>query len=214
MPQNSFQPPSFGGNKWRAEFPYLDVNVAGGSVIYLDNGASTQKPRAVIDRMAELVAHEYANIHRGIHELSNRATAAYEAARTRSAKFLNAPQEECIVFTRGTTQLINLVANTWDEAHIEAGDTILFTELEHHSNLIPWQQLAQRKRGRNRSGCRFPDAAGEAEDIRVPAYLEYHGDHHSCGLVLRDGPRRGSCDAHQCGTKRSTHPRGCSADRL
>lgn len=131
--------------RWRREFPYLEVEVAGRPVIYLDNGASTQKPRSVIDRMAELAAHEYANVHRGIHELSNRATAAYEAARTRTAKFLNAPQEECIIFTRGTTESINLVANTWGEANITAGDTILLTEMEHHSNLIPWQQLAQRK---------------------------------------------------------------------
>ncbi len=146
MPPNSTSSPSFDVNRWRAEFPYLDVNVAGRPVIYLDNGASTQKPRVVIDRMAELAAHEYANVHRGIHELSNRATAAYDAARTRSAKFLNAPQEECIIFTRGTTESINLVANTWGEAHIQPGDTILLTEMEHHSNLIPWQQLAQRKR--------------------------------------------------------------------
>lgn len=131
--------------RWRREFPYLEVEVAGRPVIYLDNGASTQKPRSVIDRMAELAAHEYANVHRGIHELSNRATAAYEAARTRTAKFLNAPQEECIIFTRGTTESINLVANTWGEANITSGDTILLTEMEHHSNLIPWQQLAQRK---------------------------------------------------------------------
>lgn len=132
-------------DRWRREFPYLDVEIHGVPVMYLDNGASTQKPRAVIDRMAEFAAHEYANVHRGIHELSNRATSAYESARHRVATFLHAPGDDCIVFTKGTTEAINLVANTWGESQVEPGDTILLTEMEHHSNLIPWQQLALRK---------------------------------------------------------------------
>ena len=135
----------FDVTRWWREFPYLDVEVAGRPVIYLDNGASTQKPRAVIERMAALARHEYANVHRGIHELSNRATAAYESARVRSAEFLNAPGPDNIIFTRGTTEAINLVVNTWGEMHVGGGDTILLTEMEHHSNLIPWQQLARRK---------------------------------------------------------------------
>ena len=129
----------------RADFPFLEVEIGGQPIAYLDNGASTQKPRAVIARLAEFTAHEYANVHRGIHELSERATAAYEAARRRAAEFLGAPQPENIVFTRGTTEAINLVANTWGETHVRPGDTILLTEMEHHSNLVPWLELARRK---------------------------------------------------------------------
>ncbi|MDD5199951.1 MAG: SufS family cysteine desulfurase [Terrimicrobiaceae bacterium] len=132
----------------RADFPFLQVEVNGRRVAYLDNGASTQKPRAVIERMAGFSAREYANVHRGIHLLSERATAAYEAARERAAEFLGAPQPECIVFTRGTTEGINLVANAWGEANVRAGDTILLTEMEHHSNLVPWIELARRKGAR------------------------------------------------------------------
>jgi cysteine desulfurase/selenocysteine lyase len=132
----------------REEFPFLDVEVNGLPVAYLDNGASTQKPRAVIERMAEFAAHEYANVHRGIHELSERATAAYEAARTRAAAFLGAPTPESIVFTRGTTEAVNLVVNSWGEENVQAGDTILLTEMEHHSNLVPWLELARRKGAR------------------------------------------------------------------
>ncbi len=132
----------------RAQFPFLDVEVNGLPVAYLDNGASTQKPRAVIGRMAEFAAHEYANVHRGIHELSERATAAYEAARARAAAFLGASEAESIVFTRGTTEAINLVAGSWGEANVRAGDTILLTEMEHHSNLVPWLELARRKGAR------------------------------------------------------------------
>jgi cysteine desulfurase/selenocysteine lyase len=132
----------------RAEFPFLDVEVNGLPVAYLDNGASTQKPLEVIDRMAEFSAHEYANVHRGIHELSERATAAYEAARARAATFLGAPEPESIVFTRGTTEAINLVVGSWGEANVQAGDTILLTEMEHHSNLVPWLELARRKSAR------------------------------------------------------------------
>lgn len=149
----------------RGEFPFLEVEVAGKPVIYLDNGASTQKPRVVIDRMAEVAAHEYANVHRGIHELSNRATAAYEAARARAALFLNAPSEDCVVFTRGTTESINLVANTWGEQNVQAGDVILLTELEHHSNLIPWQQLAARKSASLRFVPVLENGAGLDADV-------------------------------------------------
>lgn len=132
----------------RNQFPFLDPPTGGRAVAYLDNGASTQKPRAVIERMAGFAAHEYANVHRGIHDLSERATAAYEAARSAAAKFLGAPHPENIVFTRGTTESINLVARTWGEENVRAGDTILLTEMEHHSNLVPWLELARRKNAR------------------------------------------------------------------
>lgn len=117
----------------------------GRRVAYLDNGASTQKPRAVLDRLDHFAALEYANVHRGIHELSERATVAYEAARAAAAGFLGAPVPENIVFTRGTTESINLIANAWGESNVKQGDTILLTEMEHHSNLVPWLELARRK---------------------------------------------------------------------
>ena len=129
----------------RRDFPILDQEVHGKPLVYLDSGASSQKPRQVIDAITHYYEHDHSNVHRGIHELSNRATAAYEAARERTARFLNAHSPEEIVFTRGTTESVNLVAATWGERHVQAGDHILITELEHHANLIPWQQLAKRR---------------------------------------------------------------------
>ena len=128
--------------RWRLEFPFLEGN---NPVAYLDNGASTQKPRAVIERMRDFAGHEYANVHRGIHELSERSTAVYEAARERARSFFNAASAESIVFVRGTTEAVNLVAASWGGANVRPGDTILLTELEHHSNMVPWQQLAARQ---------------------------------------------------------------------
>ncbi len=132
----------------RRDFPILDQTVHGKPLVYLDSGASSQKPRQVIDAISHYYEHDHSNVHRGIHELSNRATAAYEGARERTARFLNADTPNEIVFTRGTTESVNLVAATWGERHVGAGDTILLTELEHHANLIPWQQLAKRKGAR------------------------------------------------------------------
>lgn len=128
----------------RRDFPILDQQVHGRPLVYLDSAASAQRPRAVLDAMMRYYEHDHANVHRGIHELSNRATAAYEAARARAARFLNASSPEEIVFTRGTTESINLVATAWGNRHVRAGDVILLTELEHHANLIPWQELAHR----------------------------------------------------------------------
>ncbi len=128
----------------RKDFPILDQQVHGKPLIYFDNAATSQKPHAVIDALVHYYEHDNANVHRGIHELSNRATAGYEAARTRSAKFINAKSAEEIVFTRGTTEGINLVASSWGAKNLKSGDVILLTEMEHHSNLVPWQLLAQR----------------------------------------------------------------------
>src|ERR1043165_3039863 len=128
----------------RADFPILDQQVHGRPLIYFDNAATSQKPRAVLDALRHYYEHDNANVHRGIHELSNRATMAYETARTRAAKFINARSADEIVFTRGTTEGINLVANSWGAKNLKAGDVILLTEMEHHSNLVPWQLLAQR----------------------------------------------------------------------
>jgi cysteine desulfurase/selenocysteine lyase len=128
----------------RKDFPILDQEVHGQPLIYFDNAATSQKPRRVIDALVHYYEHDNANVHRGIHELSNRSTCAFEAARTRAAKFINARSAEEIIFTRGTTEGINLVAATWGAKNLQPGDVILLTELEHHSNLVPWQMIAQR----------------------------------------------------------------------
>mgnify|MGYP001553146686 FL=1 len=128
----------------RKDFPILDQKVHGKPLIYFDNAATSQKPRAVIDALVHYYEHDNANVHRGIHELSNRATNAYEAARARAAKFINAKSADEIIFTRGTTEGINLVAATWGAKNLKAGDVILLTEMEHHSNLVPWQLIAQK----------------------------------------------------------------------
>jgi len=128
----------------RRDFPILDQRVHGKPLVYLDNAATSQKPRAVIDALTRYYERDNANVHRGIHELSNRATSGFEAARTRVAQFLHAASADEIVFTRGATEGINLVAATWGDANLKAGDVILLTELEHHSNLVPWQMLARR----------------------------------------------------------------------
>lgn len=128
----------------REDFPILQQQVHGKPLVYFDNAATSQKPRSVIRSLVHYYEHDNANVHRGIHELSNRSTGAFEAARARTAKFINAGSADEIIFTRGTTESINLVANTWGTKNIKAGDVILLTELEHHSNLVPWQMLAQR----------------------------------------------------------------------
>jgi len=128
----------------RTDFPILDQKVHGRPLIYFDNAATTQKPRAVLDTLIQYYERDNANVHRGIHELSNRATAAFEAGRSRAAKFINARTADEIIFTRGTTEGINLVATAWGSKNIKPGDKILLTEMEHHSNIVPWQLLAER----------------------------------------------------------------------
>ena len=128
----------------RADFPILHQHVHGRPLIYFDNAATTQKPRAVLDALRSYYESDNANVHRGIHELSNRATASFEAARSRAARFVNARGPDEIVFTRGTTEGINLVANVWGQKNLRRGDKILLTEMEHHSNIVPWQLLAER----------------------------------------------------------------------
>jgi len=132
----------------REDFPILHQKVNGQPLIYFDNAATSQKPRAVLGALNRYYEQDNANVHRGIHELSNRATAAFEAARSRAARFVNARSAEEMVFTRGTTEAINLVATAWGESHIQSGDVILLTEMEHHSNLVPWQLLAGRRGAR------------------------------------------------------------------
>jgi len=128
----------------RADFPTLHQQVNGQPLVYLDNAATTQKPRVVLDALQDFYLHHNANVHRGLHALSMRATDAYEAARARTARFINAADPAEIIFTRGTTESINLVAASWGGANLKPGDVILITEMEHHSNLVPWQLIAQR----------------------------------------------------------------------
>jgi cysteine desulfurase/selenocysteine lyase len=128
----------------RDDFPTLHQQVHGKPLVYLDNAATAQKPQVVIDTLSRFYEHDNANVHRGLHALSNRATEAYEGARARVAKFINAADPAEIIFTRGTTESINLVAASWGAANLKRGDVILLTEMEHHSNLVPWQLVAQR----------------------------------------------------------------------
>jgi cysteine desulfurase/selenocysteine lyase len=128
----------------RNDFPILSRSVHGKPLVYLDSTASSQKPRAVIDAMNVYYETYNANVHRGVYEISEEATAAMEKARVKVARFLNARQGKQIIFTRNTSEGINLVAYTWGNTNIKAGDLIILTEMEHHSNLVPWQLLAQR----------------------------------------------------------------------
>ena len=137
-------PKSIDWSALRKDFPILDQQAHGHPLVYFDNAATSQKPRAVIDALVHYYERDNANVHRGIHELSNRSTNAFEAARERLRKFLNARSTEEIIFTRGTTEGINLIANAWGGKFIKAGDVILLTEMEHHSNIVPWQILAER----------------------------------------------------------------------
>ncbi len=144
MPSEASPPGSqgFDVDAVRREFPILEERVNGKQLVWLDNAATTQKPRSVIDRLAYFYAHENSNIHRGAHTLATKATDAYEDARCKVATFLGAPSSDSIVFTRGTTEAINLVAQTWGREHLGPGDEILVSHLEHHANIVPWQLLA------------------------------------------------------------------------
>lgn len=135
--------PPFDANLLRKDFPILRELVNGRPLIWFDNAATTQKPQAVIDRIAYFYQHENSNIHRAAHELAARATDAYEDARETVRRFINAPSVSNIIFVRGTTEAINLVAKTWGKKHLGAGDEIVISHLEHHANIVPWQQLCQ-----------------------------------------------------------------------
>ncbi|MGI9124505.1 MAG: family 2A encapsulin nanocompartment cargo protein cysteine desulfurase [Mycobacterium sp.] len=126
----------------RADFPILRETVNGKPLIWFDNAATTLKPQAVIDRLSYFYAHENSNIHRAAHELAARATDAYEEARDTVRRFIGAPKDEQIIFVRGTTEAINLVAKSWGAKHLRAGDEIVITHLEHHANIVPWQMIS------------------------------------------------------------------------
>jgi cysteine desulfurase/selenocysteine lyase len=134
----------------RAQFPILSEAAHGHSLVYLDNAATTQKPRAVIDALSGYYETSNANVHRGVHMLSERATAAFEAARTEAATFLGAAHTHEIIFTRNATEGINLVAHSWGGANLSTGDEVLISEMEHHSNIVPWQLACERTGARLR----------------------------------------------------------------
>ena len=134
---------NFPVEKIRADFPILAEKIRNKPLVYLDNAASCQKPQAVIDSIVHLYSHDYANVHRGVHTLSVRSTDKFEGARTKVKDFINAASEKEIIFVRGATEAINLVAQTYGKANIKAGDEILITAMEHHSNIVPWQMLCE-----------------------------------------------------------------------
>ena len=143
--------PAFDALSIRADFPALDQLVHGKPLVYLDNAATTQKPRAVIEALAHYYERDNANVHRGVHVLSERATVAYEKAREAVRAFMNARSVAEIVYTRNATEAINLVARAWGDANVRAGDDVLITAMEHHSNIVPWQQLCARTGARLRA---------------------------------------------------------------
>jgi cysteine desulfurase/selenocysteine lyase len=149
----------------RSQFPILAQRVNGKRLAYLDSAASAQKPRAVLDAMTAFQETAYANIHRGVHTLAERATMAYEGARARVARFVGADDPAEVVFVRGTTEAVNLVANSWGAANLKPGDAVLVTALEHHANIVPWQLLA------GRTGLRLiPCPVTDAGDVDLAAW--------------------------------------------
>ncbi len=127
----------------RSQFPILQEQIRGKQLVYLDNAATCQKPQVVIDAISHFYSHDYSNVHRGVHTLSERATKKYESARKKVQHFINAESSDEIVFVRGTTEAINLVAQTFGKANVGKGDEILITAMEHHSNIVPWQMLCE-----------------------------------------------------------------------
>jgi cysteine desulfurase/selenocysteine lyase len=144
-PQGLAPAAAFDVHAVRRDFPTLRERINGHQLVWLDNAATTHKPQAVIDRLAHFYAHENSNIHRGAHAMAARATDAYEAARESVRRFINAPEVEEVIFVRGATEAINLVACSWGVQHIREGDEIVVSHLEHHANIVPWQQLAKAK---------------------------------------------------------------------
>ena len=136
----------FGAEKIREDFPILWTKVHGKPLVYLDNAATTQKPQAVLDTLMRYYTEENSNVHRGVHFLSQVATQAYESGRTRVRQFLNASHDREIIFTRGTTEGINLVAQSYGRKHLRAGDEVIVSAMEHHSNIVPWQMICEEKR--------------------------------------------------------------------
>lgn len=140
---NTDIPTAINWDKIRSQFPVLDQEINGKKLVYLDSGASSQMPYSVINRINQYHSNEHANVHRGIHTLSQKATDAFEATREKVKAFINAEHLEEIIYTTGTTDSINLVANSYGRTHFKEGDEILITEMEHHANIVPWQLIGE-----------------------------------------------------------------------
>src|SRR5664280_1681831 len=140
----------FDVEKIREDFPVLKQKIHGKPLVYLDSAATAQKPLAVIEAIRKFYEVDCANIHRGVHELSQRSTAAYEETRIKAKRFLNARAKNEVVFVRGTTEGINLVASSWGRKNVKEGDEIVISALEHHSNIVPWQMLCEERGARLR----------------------------------------------------------------
>ncbi|MBO8442087.1 MAG: cysteine desulfurase [Firmicutes bacterium] len=153
-------------SKLRKDFPILDQKMNGEPLVYLDSAATTQKPKQVIDAINNYYLHDNANVHRGVYELSERATNQFEQVREKVRKFINAKSEREIVYTRGTTDGLNMIASTYGEAFIHEGDEIVISYMEHHSNLIPWQQLALRKHAKLKYIDMLDDGELDIEDAK------------------------------------------------
>lgn len=166
MPIAQPQIASFDVEKIRQDFPALNQEVHGRPLVYLDNGATAQKPKVVIDRIVEYYSRENSNIHRGVHYLSQHATDEYERARTLAQTYINAAHTHEVIFTRGTTESINLVAATWGITRLSAGDEVLISTMEHHSNIVPWQMLCEQ-----RGAYLKVIPINEAGEINYDAYL-------------------------------------------
>jgi len=149
-PVREAAPPAFDVRRIREDFPILKQKVYGKPLVYLDNAATSQKPQRVIDAILHFYTQDCSNVHRGVHLISERATRAYEEARVKIQHFLHAAEHREIVFVRGTTEAINLVAQTYGRQHVQAGDEVLITAMEHHSNIVPWQILCEEKGARLR----------------------------------------------------------------
>src|SRR6056297_1844961 len=142
-PATTLAKPNFDVEAIRADFPILDQEVYGKPLIYLDSAASAQKPRQVVETIRDVYEHDYSNVHRGIHYLSQRCTDRFEAARETVARFLKVKDSDNLVFTKGATEGLNLVAQSYARSVLKEGDEILISVLEHHSNIVPWQIVAQ-----------------------------------------------------------------------
>ncbi len=189
----------------RADFPILSTTANGRPLVYLDNGATTQKPRQVIDAVARYYAAENANIHRGVYQLSQTATRLYVDARRTVQGFINAPDERAVIFTRGTTDSINLVAASWGRANLSAGDQVVVSAMEHHSNIVPWQMICQAT-GAELKVIPMTDAG----ELRLDAYADLLASgrvrivavtHLSNALGTINDAKRVSAMAHDAGAK-------------
>jgi len=186
----------------RSDFPILHQRIHGCPLVYLDNAATAQKPQSVIDAVSRFYSRENANIHRGVHHLSEQASAAYDVVREKTARFLNARAAHEVIFTRGTTDSINLVAQSYGRTHLKAGDEILITGMEHHSNIVPWQLLCEQTGARLRAAPL--DNAGE---LRLDEFQRLLNDRPRLVAVVHLSNALGTINpvkrligwAHQCG---------------